>query len=187
MPSSLPPLLSSADLPDAELQTAALDGDVFRLDRVFCSVAEFDVPWRRASVFAPSGSLVVARHSAAWVWGARGAAPRVHEVFRDGPGKNSHDPEGFHVSATSVDPSDLVDFGAPGAPVRVTSPTRTVVDLCRADHFDAFTQTVVRRLASEHRVERAGCNVVLDRARSLPHRNRARSRLDALGLVLPAG
>lgn len=183
MPSTLPSLLTATDLPDTELQAAALDGDVFRLDRVFCSIAEFDVPWRRASVFDASEVFVVARLSAAWVWGALSSAPRVHEVFRDGRGKNGSETEGLRVSATAVHASDVVDFGEPGAPRRVTSPTRTVVDLCRSPEFDEPAAEVVRRLVREHRVDRAGCDAVLDRARSLPHRLVARERLADLGLV----
>lgn len=177
MSTSLPPLLTDHDLPHVELQAIALDGDVFRLDRAFCSVAEFDVPWRRASVFGVDrASLVVAGVSAAWVWGALALAPTTHEAFRR-RGKHGDDPPGFRVRTVAVDPSDVVDFGS----VVVTSPTRTVVDLCRGEGYDGASAAVVERLVAEHRVERAGCEAVLRRTRHLPHRNRALARLVSVG------
>ncbi|BDZ50693.1 hypothetical protein GCM10025867_29340 [Frondihabitans sucicola] len=178
MTSSLPRLLTTRDLPHAELQAAALDGDVFRVDRAFCSVAEFDVPWRRASALEIPESLVLAGRSAAWVWGAQELAPIQHEALRVGPGRHVGATAGYRVSAAVVDPGDIVDFG----PVRVTGPTRTVVDLCRADGYDDEVVDVVRRLVSEHRVGRAGCSAVLERARPLPHSRRTRARLEALHL-----
>lgn len=183
MTASLPQLLTDTDLPDAELQAAALDGDVFRVDRAFCSVAEFDIPWRRAAALTISDSLVVATRSAAWVWGVVSEAPLRHEAFRPGPGGHSDDPPGLRVRQVAVDPADIVDFGA----VRVTTPARTVVDLCRVTEFDEGVAAVVRRLVAEHRVDRAACDEVLERGRSLPHRRRARARLDALGLVSATG
>jgi hypothetical protein len=173
-------LLTSGDLPSTELQAVALDGDVFRLDRAFCSIAEFDVPWRRASVFDERPNVVVARLSAAWVWGALPVAPHIHEVFRVAGSHSADDTTTLKVSWVAVDPSDIVDF----AGVRVTSPTRSVVDLCREAVFDDDLVAVLRRLCAEHRVTRAGCDRILDRGRSFPHRRRVEARLDSLGLVL---
>ncbi|MCU1530094.1 MAG: hypothetical protein JWP75_3857 [Frondihabitans sp.] len=198
MTSSLPPLLTSADLPWPELQAAALDGDVYRLDRAFCSIAEFDVPWRRAAAVAPvfGDEFVVARTSAAWVWGAIITAPTTHEGYRavclrddarEAPLASGADPVvpirrwrdspvGMHVSEVVLDDCDVVDFGA----VRVTSPVRTVVDLVRADAWGSDIAAAVRGLCAEHRVDRAACDTVLDRRRNLPHKRRARGRLEAI-------
>ena len=178
MTSSLPHLLTSADLPLPELQAAALDGDVYRLDRVFSSVAEFDLPWRRAAALAAvfGREFVVARTSAAWVWGALAVAPPTHEGYRpeyvpragfgprlvDGaplalgspraetlPSRRWRDsPVGMSVSEVVLDVDDVVDFGA----VRVTSAVRTVVDLVRAEAWSAEIAATVLGLCSDHHV-----------------------------------
>jgi hypothetical protein len=195
MTSSLPPLLTSADLPLPELQAAALDGDVYRLDRAFCSLAEFDVPWRRAAAVAPifGQEFVVARSSAAWVWGAIALAPTTHEGYRplypsvgqgdtvvdrprSSPRRWRDSPVGMSVSEVVLDVDDVVDFGE----VSVTSPVRTVVDLVRAEAWSAKIAEAVRSLCSSHRVDRVACDAVLDRGRNLPHKRRARGRLDAI-------
>jgi hypothetical protein len=198
MTSSLPSLLTAADLPLPELQAAALDGDVYRLDRVFSSVAEFDVPWRRAAAVAPTfgEEFVVARSSAAWVWGASAFAPATHEGYRPAP--VGHDPQepagalvagptspsrrwrdspvGMSVSEVVLDAVDVVDFGS----VRVTTPVRTVVDLVRGETWGPEVAAAVRGLCTDHRVDREACDAVLDRRRNLPHKRRARGRLDAI-------
>lgn len=195
--SLLPAILTSADLPLPELQAAALDGDVYRLDRVFCSVAEFDVPWRRAAAIAPvfGHEFVAARLSAAWVWGAITTAPTTHDGYRPvrpatGSGVDGHSdsrsspterrwrdsPTGMNVSEVVLDPDDVVDFGA----VRVTSAVRTVVDIVRAEAWSPQIAAAVRNLCSAHHVDRTACDGVLDRRRNLPHKRRARGRLDAI-------
>ncbi len=173
-------LLTPDDLPWPELQAAALDGDVFRVDRAFCSVAEFDVPWRRATALGDlfGREFVVASHSAAWVWGALSQAPVTHEGFGE-TRKGRHDvPTGLRVRAVEVAAEDLVDFG----PVRVTSPARTLVDLVRSEAYVVETAAVVRFLATEHGVDRRACDDILARTHTLPHRRRAKQRLDAAGL-----
>ncbi|RKR74083.1 type IV toxin-antitoxin system AbiEi family antitoxin [Frondihabitans australicus] len=168
-------LLTSADLPWPELQAAALDGDVFRIDRAFCSIAEFDVPWRRATALADlcGREFVVAGRSAAWVWGALAQAPGTHEGFGE-TRRGLHDvPTGLFVRAVDPPEDDLVDFG----PVRVTAPARTIVDLVRFDLDEGATAEIVAFLIAEHRVDRATCDAILARGRTLPHRRRARSRL----------
>lgn len=174
-------LLTDDDLPLPELQAAALDGEVFRVDRAFCSVAEFDVPWRRATALAEvfGREFIVCERSAAWVWGALACAPVTHDAYGQ-TRKGAHDvPTGLRVRAVSTDESDLVDFG----PVLVTAPARTIVDLARREQYDGSTADVVRFLASEHRVDRAACEAVLERTHTLPHRRRARHRLDEAGLT----
>lgn len=181
MTSALPALLTPAHLPFAELQSAALDGDVFRVDRAFCSVAEFDVPWRRALALSePFGEeFVVAGRSAAWVWGALALAPLTHDAYGE-TRKGSHDvPTGMAVRAMHPLDADLIDFGG----VRVTTPLRTVVDLVRGDAFEESDAGTVRFLADEHSVDRASCEAVMERHKNLPHKRRARQRLDACGLV----
>ncbi|AMM20912.1 hypothetical protein AX769_13135 [Frondihabitans sp. PAMC 28766] len=174
-------LLTSADLPYVELQAAALDGDVFRVDRAFCSVAEIDVPWRRATALAPlfGTEFVVAGLSAAWVWGALAEAPITHEAFGDTRRTHRDIPAGTRVRAARTEPVDLVDFG----PVRVTSPVRTVVDLVRREAFGDEAAEVVRFLVSEHGIDRGSCEALLTRSPHLPHKRRARQRLDAAGLA----
>lgn len=178
----LPTLLTSDDLPLPELHAAALDGDVFRLDRAFCSIAEFDLPWRRAAVLAGrfAEGYVFCRRSAAWIWGGTGLCPVTHEAFVGGGGGRHDYPAGLRVSSAVLDEHDVVDFGA----VRVTCVARTVTDLVRAERYDESTALVVRRLAGEHRVDREACDGILDRRKNLPHKRRARQRLDALGIVV---
>ncbi|ROQ41057.1 hypothetical protein EDF46_0424 [Frondihabitans sp. PhB188] len=166
MTTTLPHLLSPADLPAAELQALALDGDVYRIDELFCSVAEFDVPWRRAAAVHERGVLesgaVLARLSAAWVWGAVDGAPALDEMARG--------------SRDRLDELDRVDFGS----VAVTAPARTVVDLLREGGSRSGTLRAAGRLARLHRVDRAACEAALARCAHLPNARVAASRLAAV-------
>lgn len=169
MTTSLPSVLTTAELPSVELQAAALDGDVFPLDRAFCSIAEFDVPWRRALALAPrvTPAAVAVRLTAAWVWGAIAEAPWEVEVLTHG-----------HRVRDFAD--EIVDFG----PIRVTTPARTLVDLARADVWDARVALAARRLAEEHHLTANDIRAVLSRSTHLPYRRRAEDRLGGLGLTV---
>lgn len=167
MTTSLPSVLTPAELPLAELQAAALDGDVFPLDRAFCSIAEFDVPWRRALALAPrvTPAAVAVRLSAAWVWGATAEAPWETEILAHG-----------HRVRDFAD--EIVDFG----PLRVTTPGRTLVDLARSEVWDDRVALIARRLTEEHHLTTADARAVLSRSTHLPYRRRAEHRLAELGL-----
>ncbi|ARC56939.1 hypothetical protein AS850_07590 [Frondihabitans sp. 762G35] len=171
-------LLTDSDLPYAELQAAALDGDVFRVDRAFCSIAEFDVPWRRAAALRPlfGRTWVVARRSAAWVWGGLDDAPLTHDGFGPKAGRDLALPTELRASDVHLGEGDVVSFEG----VRVTSPVRTVVDLARSEEWGIGEEGVVRALVSEHRVGRASCDALLARHTRLPHARRARERLDGV-------
>jgi hypothetical protein len=175
-------LLTDSDLPTVELQALALDGEVFRLDQAFCSVAEIDVPWRRASALTePFGrEFVVAGRSAAWVWGALARAPLTHEAIGETRRTHRDIPAGMRVRRAALDEGDVVDFGAVG----VTSPCRTIVDIVRGDDYDDEDGALVAHLARQHGVDRAACDAVLERVKNLPHKRRARRRLDDAGLAV---
>jgi hypothetical protein len=176
-----PGLLTADDLPLAELQALALDGEVFRLDQAFCSVAELDVPWRRARALVDvfGDEFVVAGRSAAWVWGALACAPATHEAIGETRRTKRDVPVGMRVRSVVLSEGDTVDFGV----VAVTSPVRTIVDVVRGDVFDGEDARLIASLARQHQVDRSACDGVLDRVKSLPHKRRARRRLDDAGLV----
>ncbi|GAA4668691.1 type IV toxin-antitoxin system AbiEi family antitoxin [Frondihabitans cladoniiphilus] len=186
MTTTLPLLLTDTDLPFVELQSARLDGEVFRLDEAFCSVAEFDLPWRRAHSLAPvlaGPASVAAGMTAAWVWGAASAAPLRHDVFVPADRRPGVTGPRIHLRIMAFDDDEVVDFG----PVRVTSPARTLVDLVRTEAWSSATRAVVQGLVDEHRLELGQCVELLERRERLPHRKRARVRLgDVFGATAEA-
>lgn len=170
MPTSLPRLLTPVDLPAAELQAAALDGDLFRLDQVWCSVAELDVPWWRAqAVFTRQavepGSLLV-RLTAAWVWCVLGPAPPLELRARGALGR--------------IDPADVAHLG----PVAVTTPERTTVDLLRRSSCAPHERRAAARLAREARLGLSECEGSIARLSRADERDRVARRLERLSTEL---
>ena len=175
----LPSILTTDDFPETELQALALDGDVYRLDRAFCSIAEFDEPWRRATALSDllavdlrAGQGAAAGRTAAWVWGALGVAPTPHEVYASRPVLSGRGVDVRHIAVPEV---DVVDFG----PVRVTSPARTALDLARSVRWSADDAAAVRSLVTDHRLDLHDLLADVGRA-GRPHSRRARQRLAEL-------
>ncbi|TWX40683.1 hypothetical protein ES689_04425 [Frigoribacterium sp. ACAM 257] len=183
MSPTLPRLLTPRDLPDVELQAAGLDGDVCRVADSWASVADPDDAWLRAAALADSlGPVVVAaRGTAAWIWGARAAAPRHLEAVVPSWARHHDDRPRITVGEVLIDDDEITQLGR----VRVTSPTRTVLDLLRADDWSSDAERLVRTLLTDHGVDPRRVTGLVRRHGRLPGRRRAAARLRTLVDPLP--
>jgi hypothetical protein len=175
---SLPRLLTPLDLPEVELQAAALDGEVWRVADRWASVADPDDPWWRAEALADAlGPFVVAaRGTAAWIWGARAAAPRRLEAVVPSSARHHDDRPDVQVGEVLIDDDEIVRLGR----VRTTTPARTVLDLLRGDDWSEGAERLVRTLLVDHRVDPRRVAALVRRHGRLPHRRRAAARLRTL-------
>lgn len=175
----LPSVLTTGDLPLAELHAARLDGELFALAAGFCPVDEIEQARHRAmAVRAGRGARLIAElGTAAWVWGAADLVPPVLEFCVRLDARSRHAPTPLMaVREVVLDPDDIVDVGAP-----VTSPLRTAVDLARfRPVLHPVDADAIRRLADVGGFGRADAEALLDRRRNLPAKRRARERLRAV-------
>lgn len=180
MPAVLKRVLSPADLPEAELCAARLDGEAFAIG---AGLSPIDLPEGLAGRAAAlchdlPARLIAELMSAAWVWMATDAPPRVHQFCSsaDARAKPTTHP-GRAIREVQIDQSETVTIGS----LRVTSPLRTACDLVRSSgDFDDAAQAIVLRL-----LERGGntldqCVGVLAVRRNLPGKRRTLGRLEAL-------
>lgn len=175
MTERLPAVLTELDLPGPELRAAALDGQVYPVGDAWRSVAEIDDSDGRAIAAgrALGSGVVLAEGTAAWVWGAPGAAPRPHTGFVPSPARVKHQERGSVVRQVVIDEDEIVLLQG----VAVTSPARTVVDLVRDEAWTARHETMARDVSARHFVTRSAALELLDRRGRLPHRRRAAERL----------
>ncbi|WP_214467034.1 hypothetical protein [Microbacterium flavescens] len=131
----------------AELMAARLDGDVVELGDAYIPADAIETRALRAgSLTALLGDTLAATHlTAAWVHGALAEPPATHTVQRAVPRRLHHVPSRSLVYRDlAVDPADLDTIGG----VLVTSPVRTLEDLCRVGddvHVRAARQLAVGR------------------------------------------
>jgi hypothetical protein len=181
---SLPRLLDRRHLSEVELQAAALDGEVCRVADSWASVADPDDPWRRAEALADTlGPVVIAaRGTAAWIWGARAAAPRRLEAVVPSWARHHDDRLDVQVGEVLIDDDETAQLGR----VRVTTPTRTVLDLLRGDDWSSAAERLVRTLVVDHRVDPRRVAGLVRRHGRLPGRvdavERLRTLVDPLGV-----
>ncbi|NRD25949.1 type IV toxin-antitoxin system AbiEi family antitoxin [Frigoribacterium sp. VKM Ac-2836] len=175
MPERLPAVLTTDDLPEAELRAAALDGQVYAVGDSWRSVAEIDDHVGRAiSVGLTLGAgVVAAERTAAWVWGARGSAPLPHFGLVVSPARVKHRGRGSVVRQVVIDDDEIVQVNG----AAVTTPARTVVDLARREGWASMDETAARDVASRHGVTASEAVAVLDRRGRLPHRPRTLDRI----------
>jgi hypothetical protein len=180
--SRLSSVLTTADLPLAELCAASLDGHLFRLDDCFEPV---DLPHTRAQRAAVIGALwpgkfIAERNTAAWIWGAHDTAPTHHELCvslgaRARPASSAR----LRVREVVIENDEYVIEGG----ARVTTPLRTLIDIARFTVIDdgtmAETLSALARIGS---ITRAQCRRALDRRRNVPHKTLAWERIVELGL-----
>ena len=179
----LSPVLSTADLPLAELHAARLDGELVALDACFTPIDIPPTTAHRAAALALQWPerLIAEQRSAAWVWGALWQPPSRHDLCSS-LGARARPSEPLRVTAREVAISDdeLVHLG----PLRVTTPTRTIADLARAPRaFGASEAAVLRRLARVGGVTLDECRAALDRRRNLPNKIVAWQRI--VGALAP--
>ena len=178
MPPTLPRLLTARDLPEVELQAAALDGELVRVVDSWASVADPDDPVRRASALADAlgTTVIAARETAAWIWGARAAPPRRLDAVVPSSARHHDAGPDVRVGEVLIDDDETVRLGG----LRVTSPTRTVLDLLRGDDWSAAAERLVRTLMADHQVDPRRVTGLVRRHGRLPHRRRAALRLRTL-------
>ena len=173
----LPPVLSALDLPLAELQCAALDGELYALDQCFCPIDEFETIHLRARALGVvlDPRIIAERLSAAWVWGALITPPRRHQLCvaigartRPHPSLNAT----LREVVISVDEIDTV------AGVSVTSRLRTVIDLLRfSENFGDREISAIATLMADGKLDYVMCSDSLSARRNLPKKRIALERL----------
>ena len=117
---------------------ARLDGDVVELGDAYIPADAVETRALRAgSLTGLLGDTLAATHlTAAWVHGVLSEPPSPHTVQRAVPRRLHHVPSRHLVYRDlAVDPADLVSIGG----IRVTTPLRTLEDLCRVGD-DAHTR-----------------------------------------------
>ncbi len=173
----LAPVLSTRDLPAAELRAAALDGELVPIDGCWAPIDEPDRASQRALALAVQlpDRVIVEQRSAAWVWGLLDAPPRPHDLCT-AIGARVRTGEGWPAAREVViDEDEMVELGG----IRVTTPLRTVIDLAR---FGAiFDEPLVERLLAFGGVTVADCLEAMNRRRNLPGKRLAVERLSSLG------
>ncbi len=129
MNTRLGPVLSTLDLPLAELSSARLDGELFALGEFWCPIDEIEgVPSRAiAASFLVPTRAIAERMSAAWIYGLV-PEPLRHQFCVD-VGARAHVPHSprLQLREVSCGPGETQTI----AGLRVTTPLRTVVDLAR--------------------------------------------------------
>lgn len=177
MTQRLPPVLSSTDLPLAELLAARLDGELFRVDDCFCPVDEVEQPAHRASALRAglSDRLIAEQRSAAWVWGALELPPQPHQLCAAMGARVRPPGAGWVMSREVViEPWEIVVLGG----MQVTTPLRTAVDLARSSpSFGEAEERVIRWLALHGGFTVEDCLDDMDRRRNLPNKRQAAARL----------
>jgi hypothetical protein len=177
--SSLPLVLTAAELPLAELSALRLDGDVYALGDGFCSLNEPEGPALRARAVlgSRSGRMIAELGTAAWIWGASPTMPLSHELcadhaLRSRPAARS----ALTVREVRFDPSDVASLDG----ARVTIPLRTAVDLARfRSDYSETDAAVARELARLGGFTVGDCLALMDRRPNLLEKRRARTRLTA--------
>lgn len=183
MTQRLPSLLSTDDLPLAELSAARLDGELFALDRTFSPVDLPDTSLRRAESLAVglNERLIAEQHTAAWIWGALASPPALHEFCTALDARIAHRAARWmSVREVVIDERDVATHGA----LRVTTPLRTSLDLARfSPRFGELEVHALHALMTLGSFGVAECLGVLDRRRNLPGKRLAAERLARVDAV----
>lgn len=178
----LPSILASASLPVAELSALRLDGELYALGEGFTPLDTLISPEQRAAglELPRSDRIIAALGTAAWIWGAAEAPPYRSEVIIPAGERVNRQPlHRLMLRECIVGRSDWRSV----AGIRVTSPLRTAVDLCRfREQISAADVEAVRRLAEMDGFLIADAVLLLERRRNLHHKTRA---LDRLTRILP--
>ncbi len=173
-------VLSSRDLPEAELQAGVLDGELVRVGEGFCAIDTIVSSHHRAASIAAEvpGWSIAERGTAAWIYGIVGPQPRRLSLCVTSIGNvrpfSSHR---YAFREVVLGDRDVVVIGG----LSVTTPLRTAIDIVRIDDsFQPGSQDIVRALSS------LGCGFTLDDCvnaiasrRNLPHKRKALQRLTA--------
>jgi hypothetical protein len=173
----LPQVLSTVDLPLAELAAARLDGELYSIGSAFSPIDEVETPVHRARALrAGTNSRIIAEQScAAWVWGALATLPSHLEYCVAIGARVAHSNSSwFSIREVVIDDAEIVDVDG----MLVTSPLRTAVDLARwSEEFDHTRSRVISGLMLIGAFGLSDCIEQLERRKSLPNKKRALERL----------
>jgi hypothetical protein len=170
-------VLTTDDLPLAELHAARLDGELYALDSCFCPVDELEYPALRANTIAAQWPfrLIAEQRSAAWVHGVTDFPPRRHDLCADiGARARPTNVHKANVREVVIDASEIVRIGR----LDVTTPLRTTLDLARVSAtFGNDERSMCIGLMRLGGFTAAHCIEVLDSRRNLPNKKVAFERL----------
>lgn len=180
-------VISTLDLPLAELSAARLDGEVYAVDDGYSPIDVPAGPFERAASIAPycQGRLMAEQRTAAWIWGALSLPPSRHELCASlGARARPAYPIRTVVREVVIDSGEYVVI----AGVPVTTPLRTVVDLARfSTEFGAAEHGIVLSLATAFEISFDRCTREMDARTNLPNKRMARTRLAAVfGAAAPS-
>ena len=173
-------VLTTDDLPLAELCAARLDGELYSLDSCFCPVDELEFPALRANVIAAQWPfrLIAEQRSAAWVHGVTDAPPARHDLCADISARaRPTNLRRANVREVVVDTTEIMRIGR----LDVTTPLRTTLDLCRVSTtFGDVEREICVALMRLGNVDIAECIHTLESRRNLPNKKLAITRLESV-------
>jgi hypothetical protein len=177
----LPRVLSTADLPRAELDALRLDGEAFTIGACVAPIDEIFSPELRAAALTAElpARLIAEQRTAAWVWGAILDQPRPHEVCADiaARARPSFD-QRLRVREVVIVHDDVVRLSG----TAVTTPIRTAIDLARfATVWGGDEVAIVRHLMEVGRFDVLDCARSMNRRRNLPGKRIALQRIALCG------
>ena len=168
-------VLTTDDLPLAELCALRLDGELFAIDEGFAPIDEPDGPGPRARSLAVhcQDRLIAEQRSAAWIWGASPFPPSRHQLCAS-IGARARPAHVRRAVAREVviDDDEWVELSG----VRVTLPLRTVIDFARFDWEPSLASELMRLYG----ITPDDCRAELDRRHNLPNKVRAWQRLSSI-------
>lgn len=175
----LPDLLTSADLPAAELNAVRLDGELYPLSGCFSPVDLPETPTRRAAAVRAltHPRLIAERSTAAWVYGARQDPPWPAQLCTESRAR-AHNSVMISYAARQVvlQPSEIVVIGG----LRLTSMLRTALDIARQNvSHGAEEERVLAELARRGGFTLDDCMAALRHGRNRSHRKTVAARLEA--------
>ncbi|NYF10788.1 hypothetical protein HDC94_001944 [Leifsonia sp. AK011] len=169
-------ILTSTDLPLAELSAMRLDGELVAVDRWYAPFDDFPTERQRAAALFDGlpDRLIAERRTAAWVWGAVDTPPAPHEFCTAHDARVTRRPTPHVVIREVVlGPADTVTISG----LAVTTPQRTAADLLRfTESWSPRDRETTRRLLSIGSVCEQDVLDELSRHK-LPHKRRAVERL----------
>ncbi len=175
----LPAVLSPIDLPEQELITASMDGELQRIGGAFCSVDTIiGCDHRASSIGAEAPDRTIAeQHTAAWIYGAALKLHRPLQLCVDAQSK-------VHPISTRVltfrevviHEREIRTIGT----LRVTSPLRTALDIARFSlEFADHDSGIIRKLAAVGAFQFVDCVNAIKSRRNLPNKRMALLRLES--------
>lgn len=172
-------VLSTADLPAAELAAARLDGELFGIGECFAPIDVVETPSHRAAAIAavvPS-RLIAEQRTAAWIWGAIDRVPDQHQ-FCASIGARVRPAARLRITVREVVIDD--DSTTTVAGLLVTTILRTILDLSRfSEDWSAQDDRTIASLLHRGRLSVSDCIAELESRRNLPGKRRAVDRIEA--------